>query len=799
MVRFLLAGVFLVWAGLAEAQGDAATEELYGDWLSTSKRAEQAVEANRASNASFEALRAQIADFREEFLRARDQNSSRIRTLQSQLNALGDKPEEGEEPADIAALRERLNTRLEEMRVPRVVAEEAYTNADGLIREIDRIIRERQADRLLSRGPTPLNPAFWPDAIRDVQGVVVSIANETAVGMKSKATVERTRRDLPVILFLLAIGAILLVRGNRWAERLGDMMRGLGGRGTGVWTFLVSLTKVFLPLAGLLAVTKAISLTGAMGVRGDLVLNAIPKWGAALLVFRWLSDQVYAGVNDKGEPIVPHRRLAEIRLYVTLLALMLIARDAISLLEQVSNISQASRAVLGFVPLVFVSLMLLRFQRIALRGPRPSAGAADEPGARRLGFAGFVSILRKFVVAVSVLAPVLAAVGYSDAAEQIIYPAVLTLALCAAVLVLQRFVVDVFATVTKDGEAARDSLFSTLVGFALALLALPFLALFWGARVADLTEVWAKFLEGFQVGDSRISPLDFATFAAIFAAGYVLTRLLQSGLRNNLLPKTRIDPGGQNAIVSGTGYVGIFLAALIAVTSTGLDLSSLAIVAGALSVGIGFGLQTIVSNFVSGIILLVERPVSKGDWIEVGGQMGYVRDISVRSTRIETFDRTDVIVPNSDLISGTVTNYTRGNTIGRVIAPVGVAYGTDTKRVEAILLEIAKAHPMILANPAPNIVFRGFGADSLDFEIRAILRDVNWVMSVHSDLNHEIAKRFADEGIEIPFAQRDVWLRNPEALYPRPPQDTDGEDTQVEAAPDTPDDGGKKDDPDSSA
>jgi len=382
-------------------------------------------------------------------------------------------------------------------------------------------------------------------------------------------------------------------------------------------------------------------------------------------------------------------------------------------------------------------------------------------GSLRLKLLGF---LRRIIVGVAIISPLIAAIGYVNAGSAIAVPMVKTLGFLALIVILQRLTFDLYAAILNKSEEETDALAPVLIGFIITISVLPFLAIIWGARVSSLTELWIQFQDGIKVGDSRISPLDFLTFVLLFTIGYMLTRVIQSALRGSILPKTNLDAGAQNALVAGLGYIGIFIAALVAISSTGLDLSSLAIVAGALSVGIGFGLQNIVSNFVSGVILLIERPISQGDWIEVSGKMGYVRDISVRSTRIETFDRTDVIIPNADLVSGVVTNWTRGNTIGRVIIPVGVAYGSDTKKVEKILRDIISKIEHVAKEPAPGVIFQGFGADSMDFEIRAILSDVNYMLSVKSDVNHEIVKRFTKEGIEIPFAQRDVWIRNPEAL-----------------------------------
>ena len=199
----------------------------------------------------------------------------------------------------------------------------------------------------------------------------------------------------------------------------------------------------------------------------------------------------------------------------------------------------------------------------------------------------------------------------------------------------------------------------------------------WGARPTDIADFWTRMREGVTLGGIRLSATTIVTLIVVFALGAGVRGCCRRCCATTVLPRTRLDAGGRNAVLAGVGYIGMAIAGLVAVAAAGLDLSSLAIVAGALSVGIGFGLQTIVSNFVSGIILLVERPVKEGDWIEVGGFSGYVKGINVRSTEIETFDRASVILPNSDLIAGTVLNRTHVGMSGRLQVPVSVAYDTD--------------------------------------------------------------------------------------------------------------------------
>ncbi|MGJ8604883.1 MAG: DUF3772 domain-containing protein [Marivita sp.] len=756
---FLTAGS--VWAQTGSVDYDV--------WNSVAQSAERVVASEITTTERLEDLRSEIAGFRDRLLLQQNAADPRLATLQAQLDALGAPPEDGSEPAEIAQRRVEIQEQITRLQAPLFRAEEAYSRADALITTIDETIRSRETERLLQRNANPLDPRLWGPAIAQMLVPFREIGDEFRAGWTDPDVRETFWEDLPVSLFLVALALGLVFRAPGLIDRLGIWLRAKTRRGTGVWSVLLGLLRVAVPVFGAFILFAAINVGDALSDRSQSILVALPMMVLVVLFSRWLATETFSSDDDVATVSLPQKHRTEARYYVNVLSWFLALNAFLTVLVEMDAWDSSVEAVVGFVIHVLCGLILFRLGQILRQAGPQNAGLAHEDEPANLAFASRLArVIGQAAMAVGVVGPLLSAVGYFNLAEAMIFPTITTFGLFALLLIVQRLIRDTYHLVTGTELDESQSLLPVVSGSLLMIGALPLLALIWGARVADLTELWARFQAGLSFGDTRISPTDFLTFAAVFMIGYVITRLLQGGLRGSVLPKTRLDKGGQTAIVSGIGYLGIFLSVIIAITAAGIDLTALAFVAGALSVGIGFGLQNIVQNFVSGIILLIERPISEGDWIEVNGQQGTVRDISVRSTRIETFDRTDVIVPNADLVSNSVTNYTRGNVLGRLIVDVGVAYGTDTRKVEEVLYKIARNHDMVLMNPEPFVLFRGFGADSLDFDVRMVLRDVTKILMVRNEVNHQIAEAFAREGIEIPFAQRDIWLRNPEALHRAP-------------------------------
>lgn len=294
----------------------------------------------------------------------------------------------------------------------------------------------------------------------------------------------------------------------------------------------------------------------------------------------------------------------------------------------------------------------------------------------------------------------------------------------------------------------------------------------WGLHDASERFLHALFSSGVSIGGANIVVGKFIAGLMVFIVLFTFTRWLRRKLEQDWLVRAGVEFSTRDTMATLFGYITFVIAALVGVSYAGLDLSKLAIVAGALSVGIGFGLQNIVSNFVSGLILLFERPVRTGDYISVSGAEGVVRKMRIRATEIETSDRETIIMPNSNLLSNPVKNRKLRTRQGRAVLQVGVSYGSDPEQVRDLLLKIAAGHKRTLKSPGPSVTFTNFGASSLDFELVVPVDDADAKGRVASDLRFAIVKAFREADIEMPFPQQDVYLRAvPDGLLASPPQD----------------------------
>jgi len=267
-------------------------------------------------------------------------------------------------------------------------------------------------------------------------------------------------------------------------------------------------------------------------------------------------------------------------------------------------------------------------------------------------------------------------------------------------------------------------------------------------------KVW---VENFQFKSLKLHV--FAQAVIFLLITLNIFKFLKNMVGEKLLAKANIDPGVRYSIAVLIGYLGWVVAGWGVMSIFGINMDKLAMVLGALSVGLGFGLQHIVNNFFSGVLILFERPIKKGDWVNVNGLEGIVTNIKIRSTELKTFDETSVVIPNADILSNSLVNMTHTDMLGRCVIHVGVAYGSDLHKVKQILIDCAKRHPKVQEGREPTVFLSEFGDSSINFDLMVIISDVMSRRSAQSEIMFDIYDTFEKEGIEIPFPQRVVHIK----------------------------------------
>jgi small-conductance mechanosensitive channel len=787
-----------VVASALAASDSTELEERFATWNAEADRARDVIRNNAASNAALQVMRDRLVALRAEAQALAEGQRARIEPLARELAAIGPPPEAAEavEEPTLAALRARLNREIAEQNAVLAAAQVAAERFTVLLEDLSELIRDRLRLRVLTRGPTPLDPSVWLKAAADFATLGSDIRSEARAALASAASRELALERAPIAAVAFALSLTILVVGrlrvSRWIHRIAHDPKVSAERKIAAGV-AATAARLGLVMGGVFLLFFAIVALGLFGLKVQVLIEGAGR-GLIFVVVTYALATAYfapdapemrlAGLNDRS---ARRARSASMILAWTaaLMTAIVYSLDRLRFEREALDVFMLTLALVA-------AFGLLRLRRAYAEPSQPEARAtavepleedaheaetdSDETGALRRQMRW---VFRQSLLALAVVAPTLSALGYRAAAYELLAPSLRSLGVLGVGALLYAFVSALSAGAAAragDGEGRVWRLLPLFAAFALSLLAVPLLAMAWGASWSDVAYATRQIAAGVEVGGVTLSPAAFLSFALVFGIGYTLVGLVRRVLRTSVLPEMGMEAGARSAVESGVGFAGVTIAALLGITAAGLDLSNLAIVAGALSVGVGFGLQTIVNNFVSGLILLVERPIQVGDWIEVNGIHGTVKRVSVRSTEIETFDRSSYIVPNADLISSPVTNYTHRSALGRLTVTVGVAYSSDPRQVESILREVAEAHPMVLRRPPPAILFRAFGADALEFEIRAFLRDINYIMIVGSDLHFAVAEKFRAAGIEIPFGQRDIWFRNADALAAAlrpvaPPQD----------------------------
>ena len=688
--------------------------------------------------------------------------------ISQQLSSLGPAPAEGQKEdegvaqsrTDLTATRDKLQSIKAQFDVITVESEQAS-------RSVSAMQRDQFLSRIFDRSRSILNGKLWLDL---ATGIGVLFTGLAMMLRNWWGDVSATAQ--PVGLLIIPAIIMIGVVGYRILHRFfARWLTGYSTRGRE----LDNMTRLWIIIRALLITVAALAIL-FLPIRLSLEVSGYFNDATPRMLMLWFAfrDTVFTTIfyyvlgRRVAAPGRPEIRIVDLdersaSQFSILVGLIAFVASFNAQLGQVSegmflglNYTQGQTALGAFTLLILCSivLLLLRNQQGLPESEKHRLyfGWASKlvPLAWALIFIGFGALLLGYLALGDYIAHQIVRTSFVLTLAFLLYH--LLDAMVQASFDPQSSFGIFLRRITGLGERAIERIgliFRTIVDLILVLAGIPMLLLLWTLNWVDMRGLINTLALGITIGDVTILPGTVAIMVAILVAGVIATKLFISWLDHRILADTRIKRGVQDSILTGTSYIGYFLAGVFALSAAGVDFSSLAIVAGALGLGIGLGLQSIINNFVSGVILLAERPIRVGDWVSLPEGEGIVRRINVRSTEIETFDSCSIILPNSALVTEPVKNWTHNDDMGRFSIDVVVDYDTDPDVMRKLLLETTRGHPKVLSHPAPTVLLTSFGKNGIEFVVRAFVADVLLGSQVSSDIRFSLLSQFREKGITI--------------------------------------------------
>jgi len=773
--------VFLLSAGSAFAAAETTT----GAELSPQARIEQA-------SKSFEAVQRAVTDadaletlktLAERASQAQRDAEGAVQALQpelSQLDArieqLGPAPEGGED-AGIARQRKLLGQQRSQVDADikrgKLLAEDAKQASES----IEKMRAQQFGEQLGRKVASPLSPALWrefaehlPDDLGRFHALYRQASNALLKAADKKGWGTPLLGAGLALLLLFPLRLWLRHLGRRYAASERAPAGRLRRTGLAVWLLLVG---TLLPGVAAIVLVSSLREIGAIAPRLESVADIfvvatfvaafIGALAAALLVPKRPSWRLL-DIDDLAAGRL--RRFAWGAAGLTWLTMLLREVNRSARTSQVGTITLDGLIALTYVVLIMSMLATLaglhRRRAAAAAQAEQDASKGHAPKAPRSGWLVIARLGGYLTICAALVATLMGYLNFAMfTAQQMVWVTVVVLATTLLMRFADDFALWLLAPSSAMGRMLRLStglpdnrleqggvLLSAALRIGLVLLGITAVVAPFG-NVSALYGWLERLAAGIKIGDSLLTPTSIFSAILVLVLGLALMRVVQQWLVETYLPKTELDTGARNSISTVAHYLGIVLAALWALAALGIGFEKVALLASALSVGIGFGLQAITQNFVSGLILLAERPVKIGDWVKIGDQEGDIRRISVRSTEIQVGDRSTLIVPNSELITKTIRNMTMSNALGRIQVQFSVPLGTDVGKLRTLLLDIYAANETVLDEPAPSFFIDSISGGQIAVNSFAYVSSARSVYGTRSDVLFELLQQSAAGGIAL--------------------------------------------------